>query len=166
MKAEEIEKVEEIIDQTEENKNETKESEVTKQEKVTNKRKIPIWKKIIITLVILITLGITTVLILFYGPISTFRDWWITTAMTTMSHQYLAEWFFDKETIKNAKKYCDEIAEKTDEIQKNIIIAIKEELMKRGLYSFEQYKSIDVYKAVVEENVKNVEEFLQLFQGL
>jgi len=75
-------------------------------------------------------------------------------------------WFFDKETIKNAEKYCDEIAEKTDESQKNIIIAIKEELIKRGLYSFEQYKSIDVYKAVVEENVRNVEEFLQLFQGL
>ena len=33
------------------------------------------------------------------------------------------------------------------------------------LYSFEQYKSIDVYKAVLETNVKNVDEFLLLFKA-
>ena len=121
MKTEEIEKeevveeIKEIITQTEENKNETKEIEDTKQEKVTNKKKMPIWKKILITLVILMILGITTVLILFYGPISTFRDWWITTAMTTMSHQYLAEWFFDEETINEvlAKNQIEETEETT-----------------------------------------------------
>ncbi len=73
-------------------------------------------------------------------------------------------WFFDKEAIKNAEIYCDEIVEKTDEIQKKRIVAIKEELIKRGLYSFEQYKSMDVYKAVVEENVINIEEFLGLYE--
>lgn len=122
MKTEEIEKkevveeIKEIITQTEENKNETKEIEDTKQEKVTNKKKMPIWKKILITLVILMILGITTVLILFYGPISTFRDWWITTAMTTMSHQYLAEWFFDEETINEvlSKNQIEETEETTD----------------------------------------------------
>ena len=77
---------------------------------------MPIWKKILITLVILMILGITTVLILFYGPISTFRDWWITTAMTTMSHQYLAEWFFDEETINEvlSKNQIEETEETTD----------------------------------------------------
>lgn len=70
-------------------------------------------------------------------------------------------WFFDKETIVNAEIYCDGIVNKTDEAQKKVIVSIKEELIKRGLYSFEQYKSIDVYKAVIEENVKNVDEFLK-----
>ena len=70
-------------------------------------------------------------------------------------------WFFDKETIMNAEIYCDGIVDKTDEAQKKIIISIKEELIKRGLYSFEQYKSIDVYKAVVEEKVRNIGEFFE-----
>ena len=34
-----------------------------------------------------------------YGPWSGFRDFWITTAMTTMSHQYLATWIYSDETI-------------------------------------------------------------------
>lgn len=69
-------------------------------------------------------------------------------------------WFFDKETISQAESYCDHIANNTSKAQKNIIVNIKSELISRGLYSFEQYKSIDVYKAVLEDNVKNVDEFL------
>ena len=57
-------------------------------------------------------------------------------------------WFFDKETIANAEKYCDDIAQKASQIQKDRIIQIKEELIARGLYSFEKFKSPDVYKAV------------------
>lgn len=71
-------------------------------------------------------------------------------------------WFLDKETISNAKKYCDNIANNTNKTQKDIIASIKNELILRGLYSFEQYKSIDVYKAVLEDGVKNVDEFLLL----
>lgn len=74
-------------------------------------------------------------------------------------------WFFDKETICNAEKYCDGITAKTDDNQKDTIVKIKNELINRGLYSFEKYKSIDVYKAVVEENVKNSDEFLTLFEN-
>lgn len=36
---------------------------------------------------------------LLYGPFYGFRDWLITTAYTTMSHKYLATYFFDEETI-------------------------------------------------------------------
>ena len=99
MKTEEIEKIDEeieTVEQVEENKNTKK---ITEDKKTTIKNKLPIWKKMLITLLVLIILGMATVLTLFYGPISTFRDWWITTAMTTMSHQYLAEWFFNQETI-------------------------------------------------------------------
>ena len=34
-----------------------------------------------------------------YGPYNGFRDWYITTAMTTMNHQYLATWFYSSEAI-------------------------------------------------------------------
>lgn len=73
-------------------------------------------------------------------------------------------WFFDKETIAEAEKYCDDIASNTSQIQKDIIVNIKIELIERGLYSFEQYKSVDVYKAVLESNVKDIDEFLELFK--
>lgn len=44
-------------------------------------------------------IGFVVVLFLLYGPYSKFRDWYITTAMTTMNHQYLATWFYSSETI-------------------------------------------------------------------
>ena len=71
-------------------------------------------------------------------------------------------WFFDKETIVEAENFCDNIANNTSQTQKDIIVNIKSELIERGLYSFEQYKSVDVYNAVLKHNVTNVEEFLQL----
>ncbi|MBQ3407858.1 MAG: phosphodiester glycosidase family protein [Clostridia bacterium] len=40
-------------------------------------------------------------LFLLYGPFEKFRAWYITTAMTTMHHQYLATWFYSEETINN-----------------------------------------------------------------
>lgn len=45
------------------------------------------------------TVGIIVVLFLLYGPFSGFREWLVTTAMTTMTHQYFATWFYDDETI-------------------------------------------------------------------
>lgn len=53
-----------------------------------------------------ITFGIFDViaiicLFLMYGPISYFRNLWVTSAMTTMSHQYLAYIFFNDSTIAN-----------------------------------------------------------------
>lgn len=40
-------------------------------------------------------------LFIMYGPSTKFRDWYITTAMTTMNHQYLATWFYSTETIQD-----------------------------------------------------------------
>lgn len=72
-------------------------------------------------------------------------------------------WFFDKETIGKAEAYCDNITRTASAAQKESIVNIKTELIKRGLYSFEQYKSIDVYKAVLEHNVSTADKFLTLF---
>lgn len=40
-------------------------------------------------------------LILLYGPFISFRNWLINTAMSTRTHQYLATWFYDTETIQD-----------------------------------------------------------------
>lgn len=42
---------------------------------------------------------IVGILFLLYGPFSGFRDWLVTTAMTTKSHQYLATLFYSDEEI-------------------------------------------------------------------
>ena len=56
-------------------------------------------KKIIIIIVSIFMVGISSGLFLLYGPYNGFRDFWITTSMTTMTHQYLAEMFYSDETI-------------------------------------------------------------------
>lgn len=84
--------------------------------KKVQKRKKKIWKKVLIAILTLIVLGGATFLFLLYGPISTFREWWITTAMTTMTHQYLATWFYDDKTIQEVldKNKVQESDETTD----------------------------------------------------
>ena len=47
----------------------------------------------------IIAFGICSGLFLLYGPWHGFRDFWITTAMTTMHHQYLATWIYSDKTI-------------------------------------------------------------------
>ena len=56
-------------------------------------------KKIIIFLVSLLVTGILGAIFLLYGPSPKFRNWLVTTAMTTMNHQYLATMFYSDETI-------------------------------------------------------------------
>lgn len=70
-----------------------------KKEKKANKKKWSLGKKLFLTFSILFVIGVSSVLFLFYGPWAGFRNFWITSAMTTMSHQYLATWFYDDETI-------------------------------------------------------------------
>lgn len=67
-----------------------------KQSKENKKTKIPTIFTILFSLG---SIGIIVVLFLLYGPYIGFRDWYITTAMTTMTHQYLAYWFYDEDTI-------------------------------------------------------------------
>ena len=72
-----------------------KEKKQPKQKKKMSKTK----KILIIVFVALFLLGSGTGLFLLYGPWSGFRNWLITTAMTTMNHQYLATWFYSDNTI-------------------------------------------------------------------
>lgn len=65
------------------------------------KNRISLKKKILIIIISLIIIGTSSGLFLLYGPLSFFRNWLVTTAMTTMNHQYLATSFYSDETIKN-----------------------------------------------------------------
>lgn len=73
----------------------------------------PLKRRIIFTICLIYCLLFSSFLFLFYGPITKFREFWITTAMTTMNHRYLATWF-----------YTDDYIQKV--LQKNSIIEINE----------------------------------------
>ncbi len=53
------------------------------------------------------------VLFVIYGPFHGFRDLWITTAMTTMNHRYLAYTFYSPKTVDKvmSQNYIEEIRE-------------------------------------------------------
>lgn len=63
------------------------------------KNKLSKTKKIVIALISSFFLCIGIFFLLLYGPYDGFRNFWITSSMTTMSHQYLAKWFFSDEEI-------------------------------------------------------------------
>ena len=90
--------------------------EDVKQGKKAEKLKQGVISKIFTILFVLGTIGIMFVLFLLYGPYSGFREWLVTTAMTTMTHQYFATWFYDEETINYIldKNKIVEIDEMTD----------------------------------------------------
>lgn len=73
-------------------------------------------KKVGVILGSLFTIGIATFLFLLYGPWPGFRNFWITSAMTTMSHKYLATWFYSDETIQKVleNNQIIEVGEVTD----------------------------------------------------
>ena len=80
------------------------------------RKKKSIFKKILITILTLIIVGSATLAFLLYGPFPNFREWLITTAMTTMTHQYFATWFYSDETIQEVlnKNKVAESDETTD----------------------------------------------------
>ncbi|MBQ8681441.1 MAG: phosphodiester glycosidase family protein [Bacilli bacterium] len=64
-----------------------------------SKKRLSTKKKIIITLISFIVVLSLGGVFLLYGPYPKFRNWLVTTAMTTMNHQYLATIFYSDETI-------------------------------------------------------------------
>lgn len=82
------------------------------EEKKNNK----IWKKVLIIFSIIVLIGASILGFLLYGPYSGFRDWIITVSMTSMTHQWIAKFFYSDETIEKVLKNnrVDEIDEATD----------------------------------------------------
>lgn len=79
-------------------------------------KKMKLWQKIVVILICLGLICGSGVAFLLYGPYPNFRNWLITTAMTTMSHKYLATWFYDDDTINKVmqENYVKESDEETD----------------------------------------------------
>lgn len=73
-------------------------------------------------------------------------------------------WFLDKSTIEKAEKYCDDISVKISEKEqlRTAIIKIKQDLIKQNLYSFDKYTSMDVYDAVINKGITNIEDFIRI----
>lgn len=87
-----------------------------KSEYFEKKKKKYILKKVLIIFMIFIILCGSSLGILLYGPYSGFRDWLITVAMTSMTHQWIAEIFYDDEMINNVmnNNRVEAVDEETD----------------------------------------------------
>ena len=61
-------------------------------------------RKIVMIICIIYIVLFSSFLFLFYGPIDSFKEFWITTAMTTMNHRYLATWLYSDSYIQKVLK--------------------------------------------------------------
>ena len=116
-------------------------------------KKMKLWQKILV-LIICIGLILGAILgFLLYGPNPKFRNWLITTAMTTMNHQYLAKWFYSDKTIDDVlkKNYVKESGEDTDTSKVTFIDYSKTRVMYKNKYEKEiltKDKGNDLYKLI------------------
>lgn len=126
------------------------------EEKRSNKKKskkLKIWQKILVTF-ICIGLVMASILGFFlYGPYPKFREWLITTAMTTMNHQYLAKWFYSDKTIDKVLKrnYVKESGEDTDTSLVTFVDYSKTKVMYKNKYEKEiltKDKDNSLYKLI------------------
>lgn len=61
---------------------------------------LKLWRKILLGIFLTFYVGASTVFMFnLYHPKSKFKTWLITTAMTTMRHQYLCQWFYSPSEI-------------------------------------------------------------------
>ena len=123
-----------------------------KKKKNTNKYKWPLGRKILAWICVLYIIGFSSFLFLFYGPFDSFRTFWITTAMTTMNHQYLATWLYSEKTIQKvlSENCIIETGEVTDpnmiKFRKHTMSIYKNQYEKEILVHDEDavYKVIDI----------------------
>lgn len=99
-------------------------------EKKDKSNKMKLWKKLLIICLTLAIIGLSSGIFLLYGPWGGFRNWLITTAMTTLSHQYLATWFYDDTTIQHVmdNNRVIESGESTNADEVEIVAIIEEEV--------------------------------------
>lgn len=70
--------------------------------------------------------------------------------------------------IKKTETYCDYISEKVknNEQLRTAIVEIKQELIKRNLYSFDKYTSMNVYDAVINKGIMDISDFIERYNKL
>ena len=120
-----------------------------KNEKKENGKKYTTGQKVKIVFTHLFRLGIVgiiAVLVLLYGPYNGFRDCLITTAMTTMTHQYFATWFYDDDVINSV-------------LDKNKVVETNEttdtSLIKTNSHSLSKNYENEYEKQILERDSKN-----------
>lgn len=108
-------------------------------------------KKILVVFSSFLGIGIASFLFLFYGPIYSFKSFWITSAMTTMNHRYLATLLYSDEYI--AKVLADNLVIEVDEMTDTSAIKFKK--YTTSIYKNEYDKQIltkdpgnDLYKVI------------------
>lgn len=101
-------------------------------------------KKIIIGLTSFLGCIVFTFYFLFYGPWDGFRNFWITTAMTTMNHRYLATCLYSDETIQKV-------------LAGNSVIE-PDGSTNTSLIKFKKYKKSNVYKNKYEKEILDRDE--------
>lgn len=72
-------------------------------------------------------------------------------------------WFFNKETITKASDFSKNIKQKllVNPELKEIVINIKQTLIANEQYGFDKFSSMDVYRAVFEDNIRSYKEFIE-----
>ena len=116
------------------------------------KKKWSLKRKIFVALGSFLSLGIMAFIFVFYGPWDGFRNFWITSAMTTMSHQYLATWFYSDEVI--SKVLANNVIHEVDETSNPNDVQLKKYTAKT-IYKNEYDKAVltkdpgnDLYKVI------------------
>ena len=126
------------------NKNENKKEKNNKENIKENKFKNILSKNRFLRIfIILVCSFIAIVLFLLYGPFSFFRDWYITSAMTTMNHKYLAYIFYSNEMIEEV-------------LSKNLIYE-SDDITDLNLINFEEktYYENEYEKQILERDKNN-----------
>ncbi len=145
---------------------EKKDTNVKKSKKAKRAKKKGTFAKILLVVLILALIGIISLLFLLYGPWSGFRDWLITTAMSSMRHQYLATWFYDDKTIQECldKNKVVEVSGVTDENTIEIVdYDEKEEVVYANEYErqiLEKDENNNDYKIIKIDGGSNYEGYM------
>lgn len=145
---------------------EKKDTNVKKSKKAKRAKKKGTFAKVLLVVLILALIGIISLLFLLYGPWSGFRDWLITTAMSSMRHQYLATWFYDDKTIQECldKNKVVEVSGVTDENTIEIVdYDEKEEVVYANEYErqiLEKDENNNDYKIIKIDGGSNYEGYM------
>ena len=130
-----------------------KEENINTNKKEKNKKSKKIWLRILIALIILGILGTSTLAFLLYGPYSGFRDWLITSAMTTMRHQYLATWFYDDDTIQEVLEN-NKVHETNENTDASMIVMVNNENTNNNIQYANEYERQILEKDPEHEDYK------------
>ncbi len=83
----------------------------------------------------------SSVMVLLYGPYTGFKDWLVTTAMTTLSHKYFAEWFYDDFAIEEVMEN-NEVVEAGDDSNPDLVVISSANTSEQTIYANEYEEAV------------------------